>query len=61
MNAERAVFLFPGQGSQFKGMGADLVREMPSLRSEYYDIADDALGFGLSRLCFEGTPEDLLC
>lgn len=56
----RYAFVFPGQGSQAAGMGADLVRQGdPSARS-YFRDADDVLGFPLSRLCFEGTPEELL-
>lgn len=52
------AFVFPGQGSQAVGMGADIYRASPAARA-VYDIADAALGFGLSRLCFEG-PEDAL-
>src|SRR5580700_4011353 len=54
----KIAFLFPGQGSQKVGMGADLAREFPAAR-RVFDEADEALGFSLSRLCFEGPEEDL--
>lgn len=52
------AFLFPGQGSQFVGMGRDLYRREPAARA-VYDRADAQLGFSLSRLCFEGPEEEL--
>ncbi|HEX8995433.1 MAG TPA: ACP S-malonyltransferase [Ktedonobacterales bacterium] len=52
------AFVFPGQGSQAVGMGADVYRASPAARA-VYDIADSALGFGLSQLCFEGPEEAL--
>ena len=52
------ALLFPGQGSQFVGMGRQLVAESPAARA-VFDEADAVLGFSLSRLCFEG-PEDEL-
>ncbi len=52
------AFLFPGQGSQFAGMGKSLADSFPSARA-VFDEADRALGFPLSRMCFEG-PEDSL-
>jgi [acyl-carrier-protein] S-malonyltransferase len=54
----KPVFLFPGQGSQVVGMGRDLYDNFPSARS-LFEEADDALGFPLSKLIFEG-PEDQL-
>lgn len=54
----RIALLFPGQGAQRVGMGADFVREHPSAR-ELFQRADDVLGRPLSRLCLEG-PEDQL-
>jgi [acyl-carrier-protein] S-malonyltransferase len=50
--------LFPGQGSQKVGMGLDLYETYPAARA-VFDLADDILGFGLSRLCFEGPEADL--
>jgi len=52
------AFLFPGQGSQFVGMGRELVEREPAARA-LFDEADARLGFPLSRLCFEGPEEAL--
>ena len=52
------AFLFPGQGSQYAGMGRELASEYPAARA-IFEQADDALGFSLSGLCFEG-PDDQL-
>ena len=52
------AFLFPGQGSQAPGMGRELAERFPAARA-VFDQADEALGFSLSRLCFEG-PADAL-
>ncbi|HMI87486.1 MAG TPA: ACP S-malonyltransferase [Polyangiaceae bacterium] len=54
----RVAWCFPGQGSQFVGMGRDVAEAFPAAR-EVFDRADHALGEKLSALCFEG-PEDAL-
>jgi [acyl-carrier-protein] S-malonyltransferase len=50
--------LFPGQGSQFVGMGRELVAQEPAARA-VFDEADSLLGFALSRICFDGPEEAL--
>ncbi|HZI94007.1 MAG TPA: ACP S-malonyltransferase [Patescibacteria group bacterium] len=52
------AFVFPGQGSQAVGMGADLTAAYPVCRQTFAE-ADETLGFSLSRLCFEGPEQDL--
>ena len=52
------AFLFPGQGSQAVGMGKELADKYPAAR-QTFEEADEALGYRLSQLCFEG-PEDQL-
>jgi [acyl-carrier-protein] S-malonyltransferase len=54
----KIAFLFPGQGSQFAGMGKGLADTYAAAR-RVFEEADDALGFPISRLCFDG-PEDRL-
>lgn len=54
----KTAFLFPGQGSQYVGMGADLYAT-EAAATTVFDAADEALGFSLSGLCFNG-PEDEL-
>ena len=52
------AFLFPGQASQYPGMGKELAEKFPCARA-VFDEADRTLGFSISRLCFEGSEEDL--
>jgi [acyl-carrier-protein] S-malonyltransferase len=52
------AFLFPGQGSQFAGMGQRLADEFPVARQTFAE-ADDVLGFPLSKLCFSGPDDEL--
>jgi [acyl-carrier-protein] S-malonyltransferase len=52
------AFLFPGQGSQYVGMGKDLAANYPIAR-QTFEEADDALGYKLSQACFEGPEEKL--
>jgi len=57
--AVRLAFVFPGQGSQAPGMGADLAARHTACR-ETFQEADDVLGAPLSRLCFEGPAAELV-
>lgn len=52
------AFLFPGQGSQYAGMGKLLAEHYPQAR-RVFEEADDVLGFPLSTLCFDGPEEEL--
>ncbi|MBI4331956.1 MAG: ACP S-malonyltransferase [Chloroflexi bacterium] len=54
----RVAHVFPGQGTQRVGMGKDVHETSPAAR-KVYKQADDALGFPLSRMCFEGPEEEL--
>lgn len=54
----QVAFLFPGQGSQAVGMGADIFKSSPAARN-VFETVDEALGFSLSDLCFNG-PDDTL-
>lgn len=52
------ILLFPGQGSQKPGMGKELAQAFPAAR-QVFDRIDAALGFDLSRICFEGPADEL--
>jgi [acyl-carrier-protein] S-malonyltransferase len=52
------AYIFPGQGAQFSGMGLDLYETSP-LAQELFENANDILGFHITDIMFEGSPEDL--
>jgi [acyl-carrier-protein] S-malonyltransferase len=54
----KIAFVFPGQASQYPGMGKELAEKYPVARA-VFDEADKALGFSISRMCFEGSEEGL--
>jgi [acyl-carrier-protein] S-malonyltransferase len=54
----KTVFMFPGQGSQFVGMGKDLYESSPEAR-RVFDAAEDILGMPIKKICFEGPEEEL--
>ena len=54
----KSVLMFSGQGAQSVGMAKTLYENFPTVR-ELFERADAALGFGLSKLCFEGPSEEL--
>ena len=52
------AYIFPGQGAQFVGMGLDLYENHP-IAQEHFEQANEILGFSITDIMFEGTPEDL--
>jgi len=54
----KKAYLFAGQGSQYIGMGKDLYEAFPESKA-VFDKADEVLGFSISKMCFEGQPEEL--
>ena len=54
----KVAFVFPGQASQYPGMGKELAEMYPSAKA-VFDEADKALGFSISKMCFEGSEDDL--
>jgi [acyl-carrier-protein] S-malonyltransferase len=56
--SQRIAYIFPGQASQYAGMGKDLSDNYESAR-EVFEEADAALGFSISEMCFSGSAEDL--
>lgn len=53
------AYIFPGQGSQFRGMGLDLYKNGPAAVKKLFEQADRILGFDLTKIMFEGTDEEL--
>ena len=53
------VFVFPGQGAQFVGMGADLAEKYPEVR-ELYDRANELLGFDITNICLQNKGEYII-
>src|SRR5260221_10921175 len=54
----KIAFVFPGQASQYPGMGKELAGKYPAAKAVFNE-ADEALGFSISKMCFEGTEEEL--
>jgi len=54
----KVAFVFPGQASQYAGMGKELAEKYPAARA-VFDEADRVLGIAVSKLCFEGTEDEL--
>lgn len=54
----KTAFLFPGQGAQFIGMGADIARSY-QVAADIFERANDIVGYNLNRICFEGPAEEL--
>ncbi|HXX15527.1 MAG TPA: ACP S-malonyltransferase [Candidatus Eremiobacteraceae bacterium] len=54
----KVAFIFPGQASQYAGMGKQLAEKFPVARA-VFDEADEALGISISKLCFEGGEDEL--
>ncbi|TMM58235.1 ACP S-malonyltransferase [Maribacter algarum] len=52
------AYIFPGQGAQFVGMGLDLYEKYP-IAQELFERANEILGFSITDIMFEGTPEEL--
>src|SRR5438874_4040942 len=54
----KVAFFFPGQASQYPGMGKELAEKYPAAKAVFSE-ADSALGFSISKICFEGSEEEL--
>ncbi len=54
----KTAYVFPGQGSQFKGMGLDLYQSSDSAKA-LFEKANEILGFDITKIMFEGTDEEL--
>lgn len=55
----KVAFIYPGQGAQYAGMGKEIYQKYQEAR-EIFERADEALGFSISKLCFEGPEEELM-
>jgi len=55
----KVAFIYPGQGAQYAGMGKEIYQKYQEAR-EIFERADEALGFSISELCFEGPEEELM-
>ena len=55
---QRIMFVFPGQGAQYAGIGSDLYAGFPVVRKVYAEAAD-TLGYDIAKLSFEGPEEEL--
>ena len=54
----KIAFVFPGQGAQFVGMGKDFYDNFDAAKN-LFEEADDALGYSIKKMCFEGSEDDL--
>ena len=58
INTGKVAYVFPGQGSQWAGMGYDIYQNYPEAKA-VFDESDDIMGFSVSQLCFQGPQEKL--
>ena len=58
MGSTKTMFVFPGQGSQYRGMGSDIHAEFPVARDVYVE-ASDALSYDMTRLSFEDPDDEI--
>jgi [acyl-carrier-protein] S-malonyltransferase len=55
---KKIAVVFPGQGSQYIGMGKKIYEEFDDVK-KLFQTADDVLGFSITELCFNGSEEEL--